>query len=810
MPPASLPIPIKSDVLMRRDEQKRREKEAAMVSSSGNIPNRPEPRGSVNSLPGGTRNLPSRPDGPFPSRQMLDRQTPSRHNERRDGRDTVRPDTNRLDRPGDGPREFSQGGERRGADSASRDFPRPAERGAERERSRDPHPLPQGDRRGAEPTSRDFPRVAERGSEREQRIRDPPPRWTPESARENQERAANSARPSESSGRLSRDNTMPPPRASSNTAIPDRGPHVNPERLPLVASSERQEIINPARAALIGVQAPQRSDSPHRGRDDPKDHVPSRAHSPRRNTERDHSAPRRDDHRRDDYRRDDRTPRNPPAEPFNPTQHGRPEDIQHPPAGPRSERNTERSTERLPSLDRSREVQLSQSTQAPPRLANADHGRLNTIGRSQPDPNFGRLNSSPAAEMIPSGPRERGPRSGNRMASAPQPRRDGRPLDVGPPRPPSPAISDIPTGPMSGRHPRRQASVQFDVAPSVVTTIPVAPSIPSPGIHPERLRQLANLSPHQPIAPPAPPPPSAIHPDRLPAFDNNPRHNQDNRPDLPASQPSNSRTRPRLPAVVTNSGPPLGPRGSQASPISSGSKGLAAPTGPASNMERGPNGLNGPTINLPQGQQRAIGRRQITGIQTLLSQANGNGSMNVRGRGGRMSSSAHAETPTSAPSTPIIPPPPPGPPPGRPEQFRDLINPARADLITGGSTTPSSNERESRSSRRGRESGGRHSRRSSKSPTGGDRIKRGGNEEERGPRDHRRESGRNEPYAGREHERDSDRRRRSDVRGEEHRRDSRNPRGEEGGSARKRRSEQGTDMDRSGGHESSNKRPRRN
>ena len=516
-------------------------------------------------------------------------------------------ETNRLDRPGDRTRDF-----------------------------------PGTDRRAADPDSRDFPRAPERGAGRD-RIRDPPPQWTKESALRNQEKQRVNEVRADSSGRLSRD-TMPPPRGPGSST--ERGAPVNPERV---------ELINPERAALItGVNDPPRSDSPRSFREDSRDRNSSRAQSPRRHgSDRDHA----------DSRRDDRSSRNGPSESFN--SRNRPDDILPPPAGPRVDRPTDHNNDHGSPA-------AFQSTNVPPR---------------QPDPNFGRLNPSSPSD-IPSGPRDRNQR-GNRMGSS---QHSTRMAEI--PRPPTP--TDIPTGPSSTRHgqshSRRAPSGQFDSALTAPST-PVTSSAPSPAtVHASRLPLLGQIAQSPSL-------PATIHPDRMEGFRNDVRPP----PQPPANQPVNHRTRPSMPSVVT-SGPPSGPKGTQSSPLTSGANGFTAPTGPSSSSER-----------LPRGQGP---RRQLAGINNMLQQAgqqNGSDNVKIRGRGARMGSSIYGESPISTPTTPIIPPPPPaGPPPARVDNNRPMVNPERADLITGVPSLPDDRERE-RNSRRGHGSG-RHSRRTSKSP----------------------------------------------------------------------------------------------
>lgn len=129
------------------------------------------------------------------------------------------------------------------------------------------------------------------------------------------------------------------------------------------------------------------------------------------------------------------------------------------------------------------------------------------------------------------------------------------------------------------------------------------------------------------------------------------------------------------------------------------------------------------------------GRRQLAGINTMLQQAgqqNAPERINVRGRGSRM---AGDNQPHSGPPTPGA-----APTDSRQESGYDLMNPPRADLITGG---PPGDPRD----RGRRDRPARHTQRESRSPMG-DRIKRGPGDDERdsGYRDYRerKEGGRND------------------------------------------------------------------
>lgn len=127
-------------------------------------------------------------------------------------------------------------------------------------------------------------------------------------------------------------------------------------------------------------------------------------------------------------------------------------------------------------------------------------------------------------------------------------------------------------------------------------------------------------------------------------------------------------------------------------------------------------------------------------------QQNGPERLNVRGRGARLAGDV---PPFSGPPTPTVPAPSGPLSAGRQEPGHDLVNPARADLITG----ISSNDPRERGGRRDRPT--RHTRRESRSP-GEDRrdSKRvpGDDERDAGYRDHReRKESRNEDrHSGRE------------------------------------------------------------
>lgn len=640
----------RSEVLITR-ERIRRENAAKALSSAqshSNPPPRPDSsRGNNTSavLDRGPPSLPVRPEVPFPGRS-LDRHP--RHPDRRDVRDQ-----SRIDRPGDRP---------------------------------PPREYPGNDRRGGEPGPREFGRPSDRipGPDRERTRPDPPPRWTPDSSRDNAniDRAVSANRSNDSSGRLPRENGMPPPRTLGVSG--DRGaPPINPDRLDRIShvNSERQEIINPERAALISSDV--RSESPRRHRDD-RERGPPRAQSPPRRHGADRDPP--------EGRRDDRPSRAVPGD-VHVSSRGRNDEIAPPPAGPRNDRPSERSIERN---DRSGAFQPPPL----PRTVDPNHGRLNAAAPQQ-DANFGRLNPAPSQD-IPSGPRDRHIRGNNRNTSGPA-RSDGRDsrvqLEQHIARPPTPD-KQPPTGPASARHSRRTASGQFDNGALQSSSTPSTPTVGGPptAMHPDRMRVIGS-NPQTPIANPP------MHPDRMKAAFGSEPHN---RPPLPPNQMHNSgggRNRPPVP-VVNTATPPLGPKGAQQSPITPSTNGMVPPTGPASTNE--------------QRQQRGGGaRRQLTGINSMLQQAgqqNGPDRMNVRGRG-RVSAGMQQESPISASPNSMIPPPPPPPPPGRPgprDMSRDQI-PDRVELFANSEAPPSEDREKDRSSRREGRSG-RHSRRTSRSP----------------------------------------------------------------------------------------------
>lgn len=603
--------------------------------------------------------------------------------------------------------------------------PRMTELVRERTRDRGGREFPPGDRRSLDTPPRDF-RNNDRvpNNEHDRPRSDSNPRWAAELVRDGPNRApSNGYRTPDNGGRSSRDTAIP----LSKAVTSDRGPAINPERLALV-NPERQELINPERAALIsGGNEPSRSNSPLRLRDDARDRS-SRQNSPpprRQDSEKDHQHPRRDD----------RSNRNNLSDPHN-VPRGRPDEIAPPPAGPRGERPADIVPERALPQEKLRDSSSFQQSQPPPRPVDPDHGRLNR----QVDPNFGRLNQQPD---IPSGPRDRN-RGNNRMTNAPQGRRDGRLANASPadiPRPPSPD-KQPPTGPSGGRNTRRSGPGQNEPTGPSHAALPTPPvvSAPTSGVHPDRLKHLGPRVTQPPVQTPpvATVAPGGMHPDRVRGFGGPAAV-----ANIPQPYQDNSRSRPAAPPLQTQVAP-LGPKyQAQNSPVS---RMNGAPTGPASSNERAPRGGRPPNL--------------INNINRMLEETKHSQGQERRGRrqGGQ------PQTPISGPPTPILPPPPPpGPPPAQArDSGRDLIDPARADLIGVPQLGNDDRGRGDRGERGSRNDRSGRSRRTSPSdrnrdqkrsgpvederPSRGEHRSRGGDGESRGSDRH----SRGDPSAGRD------------------------------------------------------------
>jgi len=640
------------------------------------LPNRPE--------------LPSRPEVPYPGQRF----NPPRHDNRRDvapreSRDYREPprdvrDPRDAGHPRDArdPRDQREIHSREGREPVvsrdGRDY-----RAPDSSRSERPREFAPADRRPLEAGPRDTGRP-----EREWPARvELPPRWNEHTAPPERESRPPRDRPSHGSSRNEtrppREHTAPAPPPATAPVIDAPEPPVNPDRLRHIAEASRPEMINPARAALIGdLRDPPRSSSS--SRDQGRDRS-SRTGSPRRADHQTPTAPQ------PDKARDDRAPRQRHSDYHSSSRDGH----DSAPSQPRSDRNPDREPERAAGL---RDASSNQAG----RGGDQDAGRL-----PQHDPNYGRLNAIPSTADLapgppsgpPSGPRSRG-RNAARVSSLNQPppmRSDNRFSGLEPIRPPSPERHP-PTGPAYSR-PRRG---QYDNSNLNSPTSAVAPT--GVGVHPDRARHINQQPPSGPSAPAtpsAPPPPPApapsVHPDRLNQIGAGPQPSGPgtgsrppmHTPDRPAASVSNSSARP--------------------SPLNTD---FPAPTGPSASNDRG----------------RPGGNRQLRGIQNTLEKASadsGRGSSGFRQSRQRMSlagSDAQILAGSSPVTTPIH---------ERPDPIRDGFRPdAGPDRAPRGPEPIQvvSDSRDGRSGRNGDEHGasrGEHERSSRRDHhRGGDRSNR--------------------------------------------------------------------------------------
>ncbi|KAI1095904.1 hypothetical protein F5B19DRAFT_272207 [Rostrohypoxylon terebratum] len=547
--------------------------------------------------------LPSRPEVPFPAHfthdkfgQITTSAHPRDHREPRDTRDPREPrgprdprdirdprdprDQRSFTRPDD-PRTTrgreSQLPDRRAPESIPREPSRS-------ERDRPPHRPESARRSEPNPPERD---------NRGPRDRPAPP---------NVNRGSDATRPQ-------RDNSipakpMPPPQ------LEPQGPTVNPDRARLINADRPDERsnLNPARAALISDARP----TSRQLRDESRDRNGSRPLSPRRSD--------RPDARPGETSRDDRSGR-----PHRPDHQPRDHWNEQIPSGRFNDHDGDRG---MP--DRAREPVAFQGP-SPAARGESDHGRLNNQ-----DPEYGRLSSIPSisdAANPPEGPRGRG-RTSARAPTNPLGPPNARFSSNGPHRPPTPDRQHPPTGPASSRPRRGQPGGQYNHGNGPVTSPGTASS---PGIHPERLRQLNPSTSSAPASSsqssfgaPAPGP-VPVHPDRMGQIAPSPSGpRQGNRPTLqpletPDRQPMAMPSDHRQPSGSH----PMGP-GSEPANI------MSAPTGPSSTNERA----------------RTGGRRQLSGINNILS----GGSPTVRTRGSRTNlagSDAQVLTGASPLSTPV-------------------------------------------------------------------------------------------------------------------------------------------------------------
>ncbi|TPX11988.1 uncharacterized protein E0L32_007291 [Thyridium curvatum] len=567
-------------------------------ATTNHVPGRPETSrtSGLTSLPHPS-SLPNRPDVPAPGRGFgSDRFGPGRNQDRRETapRDVPEP-RERNHRDSRDPREPNHPRDLRDG----RDFRTP-----EAVRSRDSSGP---DRRTTESASRDPPRHSER--DRSSRNDSTPRRQDPQPP----ERDSRTSRDRQSGAGRGQDRT---PARDVPTATPSTGPasqqapqdpSVNPERARLIATNDRPDFLNPARAALFNDSR----SAPTRGpREESKDRASSRGQSPKASDGRSTETPI------SDRVRDGRQSRPAQNDPQGANRDGQNEGGNATP----KDRSAENSNDRA-NTDRGFRGQG-------PRQQESDHGRL-----SHQDPNYGRLNPiQSVADNIPSGPRGRG-RDSNRMSSmnAP-PRPDARFSNPETPRAPSPDRQP-PSGPSSSRG-RRGRGGQYESNPNPQSPAAGTAS-PSAGLHPDRARHLNNVP-----APPhgsgnfAPPPPNSsvgVHPDRL---------NQIAPPPPPPPPPPHP-SRNSLPqhSSPMTSGPP-GPRGQPgnlpATPGGDHRGNHSTPTGPSPSNER----------------TRNRGERMIRGIQDTIS--GGGGRRGAGHRGQIAGSDAQVLTGGSPVTTPVF------------------------------------------------------------------------------------------------------------------------------------------------------------
>ncbi|KAK1635066.1 THO complex subunit 2 [Colletotrichum phormii] len=488
------------------------------------------------------------------------------------------------------------------------------------------------------------------------------------------------------------------PRSSETDRRSGRGPRPqetqgHEQRTPDQRAPEpdRAEMINPERAALIGEP---RTEVPARpARDEVRDRNAPRGHSPRRSGRFNPEAPA-------DPARDDRHGRSHHSDHRS---SGRETHAEPPAYNPRTERIGDRDGDRS-GQDKSREAFMGPSRNSEP-----DHGRT-----AHQDQNYGRLNhpiqSVVAPNEVPLGPRGRG-RASARGGSAgtPNSRSDGRFPNADSPA--APEERHPPTGPAaSGRGRRNQYESNAPVnSPSAMT--------PTPAAHPDRSRAI-NSGPAGSPTPASGGPTLApgIHPDRLAQIAPPP-------PPPPGQPPSHGHSRPPVAPINTPDRPSGGQGGNIRTPTGSFPTPTdGVPSGPSSN-DRGRSGGS---------------RRQLAGINSTLQQAQANmpetnRGTSIRGRGVARGSIAGSDAQVLTGASPV----------STPVQERP-VGQERAQ--TNGEdhqqTEHDRGRREHRSER------GRHSRRSSRERERSPGRERDGKE----PREHRerRSGAQNQSSTGRE------------------------------------------------------------
>ncbi len=385
-----------------------------------------------------------------------------------------------------------------------------------------------------------------------------------------------------------RDTAMPPPR-------------------PIIP----QHPVDPARAALIHGQAPDRGQSDNIHPDRRADLVRPDGHTYPERRSRGPSPSRADDLRVTRY--GDRPPMN-GRRPIEEAARPVPPRFEEPhaPTGPRTGgRPASVGSGPLNSSERFRDS-MKPSTAAPP--LDPNHGRLShdsSFGTRQPESQYGRLTSD---NDIPSGPRLANgnhppPQRGGRNVSAPQPQLNTQlpPPNSGPATPVQ--KRQAPSGPSMRGSPRKPPPFPPNATTSSAPPTPAAQSPDTAGIHPDRLKALQGVGA------------------------------------VASESQAQSRIGPRQ-APPPVSMPPRGPNNNL----------LPSPVGPSAN-NRGP-----PTGPSMPNDRSGRDKRTFAGIQNVLQQAgapsmperSGQGA-SIRGRGGRANNVNGPSPVTSAPPTPGFP-----------------------------------------------------------------------------------------------------------------------------------------------------------
>lgn len=537
--------------------------------------------------------LPSRPDVPIPGHFRA-------HHFPEERRDVPR-DT-RQQKPPHEPREPREPRDRhRDTRDVARDAREPRDHRQPDNNRADKRDHHVADRRSNEGTPREPGRLSEREwssrSESASRRSEPSTDRDPRPPRERGQPSGRDGHDTrEQSGPVSQ--TQPAPSKSAAEEPP-----MNPQRAALFQADDRTELINPQRAALM--QDSPGHPSTRSPRDSGRDRTSSRTSSPRR----------------DDRHNLGHASGNPSREDRHARRNGTTAEPSQPPA---REGDQSRDLDRVAS-DRTRDTSHQGLPSRPPE---SDRSRS-----SQHDPNYGRLNPIPSvADTAPpqgprEGPRGRGARNSTRVPSTPTaPRSEGRMLPPDALRAPSPDRQP-PTGPSSSRSRRPQPS-QLDQVQNISSA---AVPIPSPGMHPDRVKQFETGSSTVQVP---------IHPDRMNHIAPHPPP-----PPPPPSGPPPSRSRPNMPPINTGerAPTPTGPSSSRHgqgslpnTPVAEHNAPYAAPTGPAAAQDR----------------QRGSVRRQLENLQNSIT-PNRRDNDYRRGRASMPDSDAQILTGASPISTPV-------------------------------------------------------------------------------------------------------------------------------------------------------------